>query len=111
MRAVPIWTYVATEGVPRRSAIVAAVVGTVLNMINQGDALLTGGPVNWLKVALTYAVPYCVSTYGAVSYRLATDDPKVDIPSRAHATPSEHSNPVGTDLRQETTAGASESSS
>jgi hypothetical protein len=48
----------------------------VLNLINQGDAILAGGSINWLKVALTYAVPYCVSTYGAVSYRLATDDPQ-----------------------------------
>jgi hypothetical protein len=45
--------YATTGGVPRRSVIVAAVVGTVLNS------------VSWLKVVLTYAVPYCVSTYGA----------------------------------------------
>ena len=67
-----VWLYATTGGVPRRSAIVAAVVGTVLNLINQGDALVTGGSINWLKIALTYAVPYCVSTYGAMSYRLAT---------------------------------------
>jgi len=71
-----VWLYATTGGVPRRSAIVAAVVGTVLNFINQGDAILAGGSVSWLKAALTYAVPYCVSTYGAVSYRLATDDPQ-----------------------------------
>jgi len=54
-------------------------VGTVLNLINQGDAIFTGGRINWLKVALTYVVPYCVSTYGAVSYRLTTDDPRRDV--------------------------------
>jgi len=27
-------------------------------------------PVNWLKVALTYCVPYAVATYGAVSYQI-----------------------------------------
>ena len=61
------------EGVPRRSFRVALVVGTVLNLINQGDALLGLGavPVNWFKLALTYAVPYCVATYGAVSFQLA----------------------------------------
>ena len=78
--ATRVWLYVTAGGVPRRSAIVAAVVGTVLNLINQGDAIFTGGGVNWLKVVLTYAVPYCVSTYGAVSYRLATDDPRRDLP-------------------------------
>jgi hypothetical protein len=61
-----------SDGVPRRSLWVAAVVGTILNLINQGDALLGAGPVNWVKIALTFLVPYAVSTYGAVSYRLST---------------------------------------
>ena len=51
--------------VARRSFWVAVVVGTVLNAINQGDMLLEGAAVNWFKVALTYAVPFCVATYGA----------------------------------------------
>ena len=49
---------------------VALVVGTILNLINQGDVIFTGGPVNVAKMVLTFAVPYCVATYGAVSYRL-----------------------------------------
>jgi hypothetical protein len=49
------------------------VVGTILNLINQGDALFEGGHVNITKIILTYAVPYCVATYGAVSYRLSTN--------------------------------------
>jgi hypothetical protein len=57
-------------GVPKRSALVALLVGTLLNLINQGEALLTGGHINVTKLLLTYAVPYCVATYGAVSYRL-----------------------------------------
>jgi hypothetical protein len=51
----------------RRSLIVAVAVGTVLNAINQGDAFLDGGRVSWLKVALTYCVPFLVATYGAWS--------------------------------------------
>jgi len=31
---------------------------------------VTGMPINVVKLLLTYLVPYCVSTYGAVSYRL-----------------------------------------
>lgn len=58
------------DGVPRRSFVVMLVVGTILNLINQGDALLRGVPLDWFKIALTYAVPYCVATYGAVSFRL-----------------------------------------
>ncbi len=65
-----IWCYAVSDGVPRRSFIVALIVGTILNLINQGDALVTGLPVDITKLLLTYLVPYCVSTYGAVSYRL-----------------------------------------
>jgi hypothetical protein len=46
------------------------IVGTILNLINQGDALFGGGHPNLIKIILTYAVPYRVATYGAVSYRL-----------------------------------------
>ena len=58
-------------GIPRRSFYVALAVGTILNLINQGDSLLGPAPINWFKLALTYCVPYCVATYGAVAYRLA----------------------------------------
>jgi hypothetical protein len=57
--------------VPRRSLYVALIVGTMLNLINQGDALIGPGAIDWLKVALTYCVPYAVSTYGAVTVQLA----------------------------------------
>jgi hypothetical protein len=59
-----------SDGVPRRSLYVALIVGTLLNLINQGDLLLGASSVNWLKVILTYCVPYVVCTYGAVSYQL-----------------------------------------
>ena len=49
------------------SLTVAAVVGTVLNLINQGDALLTGAEIDWLKIVLTYCVPFLVASYGAYS--------------------------------------------
>ena len=56
-----------SNGVPRRSFSVALVVGTILNLINQGNAIFGSEPVNWLKFVLTYFVPYAVCTYGAVS--------------------------------------------
>ena len=62
--------YAVSGGVPQRALVVALVVGTILNLINQGDALLAGGPIDLPKLLLNYIVPYCVSTYGAVSYRL-----------------------------------------
>ncbi|HVH73731.1 MAG TPA: nitrate/nitrite transporter NrtS [Stellaceae bacterium] len=65
---------------PKRSFLVALVVGTILNLINQGDALLGGGHIVLWKLALTYAVPYAVATYGAVSFRLRADGTRASIP-------------------------------
>jgi hypothetical protein len=56
---------------------VALVVGTVLNFINQGDALLGEVPVQLPKLLLTFAVPYFVAIYGAVSYRIRRDRDRV----------------------------------
>jgi hypothetical protein len=65
--------YAAAGGVPQRSLAVALVVGSILNLINQGDRLFAGQPIDIAKLVLTYLVPYLVSTYGAVSYRLAAE--------------------------------------
>lgn len=69
-----IWRYAISDGVPRRLLVVALIVGTILNLINQGDSMLAGMPLNFMKLLLTYLVPYLVSTYGAVSYRLHADE-------------------------------------
>jgi hypothetical protein len=53
----------------RRSLIAAVVVGSALTMLNQGDTLLSGQWANALywKIPLTYCVPFCVATYGALT--------------------------------------------
>jgi hypothetical protein len=48
-----------------RAIAVMMIVGSVLNLINQGEALFQGAPLNFAK--LTYVVPFCVSTYGTWS--------------------------------------------
>jgi hypothetical protein len=74
------------DGIPRRSLAVAVIVGSILNLINQGDALWSSAPLDWTKFLLTYLVPYCVATYGAVSVlhraRMAS---RPDLEIRAHA--------------------------
>ncbi|PKO80941.1 MAG: hypothetical protein CVU19_09820 [Betaproteobacteria bacterium HGW-Betaproteobacteria-13] len=50
---------------------VALVVGTILNLINQGPPLISGEAVSWLHVFLNYLVPYCVSSYSAASHERA----------------------------------------
>ena len=52
-------------------AQVSAIVGTVLNAINQGDRLiaLRFDDVVWWRVGLTYLVPFCVSVFSATRIR------------------------------------------
>jgi hypothetical protein len=66
------------DGVPKAALIAALIVGTVLNLINQGDVLWGEAALDVPKLLLTYCVPYCVATYGAVTakrryLRAATD--------------------------------------
>jgi hypothetical protein len=52
----------------RRSVLTALVVGTILVAINQGNVLLDGRfpAALWWKIPLTYSVPFCVATWGAL---------------------------------------------
>jgi hypothetical protein len=54
--------------VVRRAVRVAVIVGTLLILINYGDRVLAGdlGRSDWVKMGLTYLVPYGVSTWSAV---------------------------------------------
>ena len=68
-QAPPGWVALALRAdVVHRSWRVALVVGSLLVAINHGDRLLAGGLVAaaWLKIALTYLVPYAVSTWASV---------------------------------------------
>lgn len=54
------------DDTPKKAILTALVVGTVLVAINHGDIILAGGTPPLPKVALTYLVPYCVTTWGAI---------------------------------------------
>lgn len=47
----------------------AAVVGTILSAVNQGDVLLGGaaGTGTWIRVAVNFLVPFCVASIGFLS--------------------------------------------
>lgn len=32
---------------------------------------MAGQPLNWAKIGLSYILPYCVATYGAVSVQMS----------------------------------------
>jgi hypothetical protein len=49
----------------RRSLTVAVVIGTILNLINQGPEIFSGHWPIWWKLILTYFVPFAVASYGS----------------------------------------------
>ncbi len=55
-----------------KSFQIALIVGTILNVINQGDKIFAMDfeNINYLKSLLTYIVPFIVSTYTAVSIKM-----------------------------------------
>jgi hypothetical protein len=65
------WAAAVEPDTVSRALKVAAVVGSVLVFINQGDLIVQGKlPPLW-KLLLTYCVPYSVSTYSAASFKVA----------------------------------------
>jgi len=65
------------HGTPKRALMTVMVVGTILtlinngdvileggSLINNGDVILEGGSLNYIKVSLSFCIPFCVSTWG-----------------------------------------------
>lgn len=44
---------------------VALVVGSLLNLVNQGGNLIDGLPLNIAQMLMNFVVPFCVSSYSA----------------------------------------------
>ena len=61
-----------SPSVINRAIKVSLIVGTALNLINQGGAIieLDFQSVNILKLLLTYLVPYSVTTYTATAMKV-----------------------------------------
>ena len=59
------------DGTPKKAFLTALVVGSILTGINHGDIILAGLMPDAWKVILTYCVPYCVTTWGAATGKLA----------------------------------------
>ncbi|OOE88579.1 nitrate/nitrite transporter NrtS [Salinivibrio sharmensis] len=49
---------------------IALVVGTVLNVINQGEAIWGEANLRMDHALLNYLVPYCVASYSAAKHEL-----------------------------------------
>lgn len=53
---------------------VALVVGTALNVINQGENILAGHHIAWFHLMLNYLVPYCVASYSAARNQISRSE-------------------------------------
>lgn len=73
-----------SDGTPWRALKLAAVVGTLLVIINQWEALLGKAELSLTKTVLTFLVPYLVSTYTSVSKDLQRPQQKPLHKSQSH---------------------------
>lgn len=68
------FTLACSSRIARSALRVALVVGTVLNLINQGGSLLHWSDVDIFHLLLNYLVPYCVASYSAVKNEMTRND-------------------------------------
>ena len=54
------------HGTPLKAFITAILVGTILTAINHGDQIINGEFPHFAKIAMTYIVPYVVTTWGSM---------------------------------------------
>jgi uncharacterized membrane protein len=62
------WSVAKRRSVAMRALRIASIVGIVLAIINHGDSLISQSysAATIFKIALTFLVPYCVSTFSSV---------------------------------------------
>lgn len=53
---------------------ISTVVGAVLNLVNQGVAIMTWSGISWGHVLFNFLVPYCVASYSAAKNELGERD-------------------------------------
>lgn len=66
-----VWELIFGGGTPKKAFLTALLVGTILTLINHGDTIYQGIMPSLPKVLLTYCVPYCVTTWGAVTGKIS----------------------------------------
>ncbi len=63
-----------TGKIVKNSVRIALVVGSVLNLVNQGEMILAGAGISWIHVSLNYLVPYCVASYSAAKNEMTSKE-------------------------------------
>jgi len=72
------------------SGKVAVFVGSILALINYGDRIFLRcdmRALDWVKLVVTYCVPYCVATYGAAKYAMRHANDKGTTQSQGQPNP------------------------
>ncbi len=74
--ATPVWTtrleavrVILRGGTARTAGPIAAIVGTVVSLVNQADVLIGGHATTgtWLRIAVNYVVPFVVASVAYLS--------------------------------------------
>lgn len=60
--------------IPQSALRIALLVGTALNVINQGENILAGNNIAWFHLFLNYLVPYCVASYSAARNQITRNE-------------------------------------
>lgn len=60
--------------IAKNSLRISLVVGGVLNVINQSEAIMAGEGVSWAHLMLNFMVPYCVASYSAAKNEMTQRD-------------------------------------
>ena len=59
------------NGTFKRAIFTSLLAGSLLTFINHGDIIITGNSPDYWKILLTYFVPFCVTTWGAITGNLS----------------------------------------
>jgi methyl-accepting chemotaxis protein len=61
-----------------RSLLTLLIVGSILNMINQQDAIFAIAEISWANMLLTFVVPFLVSTFSGTAAALQCQQQRIN---------------------------------
>jgi hypothetical protein len=59
------------DDTPKKAFLTALFVGSILTTVNHGEMIFAGHLPPIYKIFLTYLIPYCVTTWGAATGKMA----------------------------------------
>ena len=80
-------TIAKTPRIARASLFTALVVGSILNIVNQGGALIKGQPLSVGHLLMNFFVPFCVSSYSAARNELTRKASDIAQPRHKQGEP------------------------